>query len=143
MANIAGARNKKICIIDDEPLILEMYKIKLAEEGYEVVTACDGAKGFAAIKKEKPDLALVDLVMPNEDGLSLMKRIKSDPETSATPVIVLTNLDDAQTRKKACELGALFYLVKPHFMPSQLVKIVNEVLCVNLKHPELLTCTRE
>lgn len=135
-------RKKKICIIDDEPMIAEMYKIKLEEEGYEVAVACDGLQGFLSIKKEKPDLALIDIVMPNEDGLSLMKRIKNDSEISATPIIVLTNLDDVQTRKSACRLGALFYLVKPHFMPSQLVKIVKEILSFNLKHPEFLACSK-
>lgn len=135
-------RKKKICIVDDEPMIAEMYKIKLEEEGYEVAVACDGLQGFLSIKKEKPDLALVDIVMPNEDGLSLMKRIKNDPEISSTPVVVLTNLDDAETRKSACRLGALFYLVKPHFMPSQLVKIVKEILSFNLKHPEFLACNK-
>lgn len=140
MADEKLIKKKKICIIDDEPLILEMYKIKLINEGFEVVTACDGAQGFLTLKKEKPDLALVDIIMPNEDGLSLMKRIKNDPETEKMPVIVLTNLDDAKTRKTACELGALFYLVKPHFMPSQLVKIVKEVLNVKIKYPEILAC---
>ncbi len=133
---------KKICIVDDEPMIVEMYKIKLEEEGYEVVSAGDGLAGFSIIKKEKPDLALIDIVMPNEDGLSLMRRIKNDSEISATPIIVLTNLDDAQTRKTACQLGALFYLVKPHFMPSQLAKIVKEILGFNLKYPEFLACNK-
>lgn len=124
------SKKYKICIVDDEQLILDMYKLQLEKAGFKVVTATDGNKGFTTIKKEKPDLILVDIIMPSKDGFYLIKKLKAQKELAKTPVIVLTNLDSPETREKACELGVLFFLVKPHFMPSQIVNIINEVLRV-------------
>lgn len=130
----------KIIIVDDEQLILDMYKAKLEQEGMEVLTADGAEKGFELIKKEKPDLALIDLVMPKKDGFDLIEKLKANNKLNGMPVIVLTNLDSPEMRKKACRLGVLFFLVKPHFMPSQIVEIINEVLSVKKKHPSVLNC---
>lgn len=130
----------KIIIIDDEQLILDMYQAKLEQEGMKVLTADGAEQGFELIKKEKPDLALIDLVMPKKDGFYLIEKIKNDNKLSCIPIIVLTNLDSPGMRKKACTLGVLFFLVKPHFMPSQIAEIINEVLSVKEKHASVLNC---
>lgn len=130
----------KIIIVDDEQLILDMYKAKLEQEGMEVLTADGAEKGFELIKKERPDLALIDLVMPKKDGFDLIEKLKANNKLNNMPVIVLTNLDSPEMRKKACQLGVLFFLVKPHFMPSQIVEIINEVLNVKKKQPSALNC---
>lgn len=135
----------KIIIIDDEQLILDLYKTKLEQSGMLVLTAGSADKGLEMIKKEKPDLALVDLVMPRKDGFYLIEKLKGSGKLADMPIIVLTNLDSPEMRKKACRLGVLFFLVKPHFMPSQIVEIINEVLNVKKKHPSVLnypTCKR-
>ena len=121
-------QNFKICIIDDEPLIIDMYRIKLEASGFKVVSAVDGAEGFNIIKREHPDLALVDIIMPDNDGFQLIKKLKKDQILKKIPIIVLTNLDGPEIRKEASRLGVLFFLVKPHFMPSQVVKIIKEAL---------------
>jgi len=107
-----------------------MYKVRLEKSGFKVVTASNGKQGFTVIKNEKPDLALVDIIMPTRDGFYLIKKLKSRKELASIPVILLTNLDSPEAREKACQLGVLFFLVKPHFMPSEIVKIINEVLKV-------------
>jgi len=132
-------KNKgKICIIDDEPMILEMYQERLKKEGYQVITATDGISGFNIIKKNKPNLALIDIIMKKKDGISLIKELKKNKELKCIPIIILTNLDDQNVRKKACQLGVLFYLIKPNFLPSQIAEIVNEILSVKAKHAEIL-----
>lgn len=118
----------KICIVDDESLIIDMYRIKLEANGFKVVSAVDGADGFDVIKNERPDLALVDIIMPNNDGFQLIEKLKNNQNLRKIPIIVLTNLDGPEIREKASRLGVLFFLVKPHFMPSQVVKIIKEAL---------------
>lgn len=121
-------QNYKICIVDDEPLIIDMYRIKLEASGFKVVSAIDGIEGFNVIKKEHPDLALIDVIMPRNDGFQLIKKLKKDQTLKKIPIIILTNLDGPEIRKEASRLGVLFFLVKPHFMPSQVVKIIEEAL---------------
>lgn len=117
-----------VCIVEDEELISEMYKAKLEQEGYQVLLADDGEKGLALIKESKPDIALIDLMMPNKDGFSLMKSLKEDPSLSKIPIIILTNLDDAETAEKTADFDAAFYLIKSQYSPTDVVNIVGEVL---------------
>ncbi|MEA2007412.1 MAG: response regulator [Patescibacteria group bacterium] len=117
-----------VCIVEDEALISEMYKTKLQQEGYEVILADDGEKGLTLIKQEKPDIALIDLMMPHKDGFSLMKSLKEDSVLSKIPIIILTNLDDAETADKTADFDAAFYLIKSQYSPTDVVNIVGEVL---------------
>ena len=121
-------RNKTICIVDDQEVIVEMYRIKLEQAGYRVVVAEDGEQGYDVIRKIKPDLALIDIVMPKMDGLTLIRRIKKDKELYRIPVIILSNYIDPEENEEALKLGALFSLSKPHFLPSQILEIIDEVL---------------
>ena len=120
--------NKTICIVDDEPTIVEMYSFKLKLAGYKVISASDGEEGYQVISRGKPDLAIIDLIMPNMDGLSLVRKLKSDKELKDIPIIILTNLDSPEEKREASELGVLFFLVKPHFLPSKILEIIDEVL---------------
>ena len=106
-------KNKKILLVDDDPLIIRMYEYRLRHDGYTVVLAFDGEKAFMQAKKEKPDLILLDLMMPNMNGVDTLKLLKKDNDTKDIPVIVLTNLgDDPAYIGLTKEIGANNYLVK-------------------------------
>lgn len=121
----------KVCIIEDEELISEMYKAKLEEEGMKVHTAEDGEKGLELIKEVQPDIALIDVIMPNKGGIELIQDIRKDASISRIPVIILTNLDNTETVEKTYELDVAFYLVKSQYQPSDVARIVKEVLSSN------------
>jgi DNA-binding response OmpR family regulator len=118
----------KVCIVDDDPLILEMYSRVLEQNGYVVVMAKDGEEGLALIKKERPDLALVDINMPKKNGVELVKDIYADKEISQTRIIILTNQDDWKTVQEIGKHPTKFYIVKAMTTPQKVVDMVKEVL---------------
>lgn len=119
---------KKILFIEDEPAVQETFKTTLAERGYDVAAAMDGEEGLAAIRAEKPDLVLLDLVLPKKHGFEVLKEIKSDPALKDLPIIVLTNLENSEDVEKALELGATTYLVKANYSLEEIVQKVEEAL---------------
>jgi DNA-binding response OmpR family regulator len=119
---------EKICIVEDDSMIQEMYKIKLEEEGFSVFLAQDGEEGFELIKKELPDVALIDISMPKINGLALIKMLKGEKELLKIPIIIISNLNDEKILKEAGDLDVKFYLVKSLFTPKDVVRIVREVL---------------
>lgn len=119
---------KKICIIEDDPMIQEMYQIKLEEEGFSVIIASDGEEGFKLMKKELPDVALVDISMPKIDGITLIRMFQKDAALLKIPIIITSNLNDERILKEAGDLNVKFYLVKSLFTPKDVVRIVREVL---------------
>jgi len=118
---------KKVLIIDDEDPILKMYSAALSED-FEVITAKTGLLGIELAKKEKPDLIYLDIIMPEMNGLDVLKNMKDDKETANIPVVLLTNLPKEASGDKALSLGAENYLVKVDNTPDQLVEITKERL---------------
>lgn len=116
----------KILIIDDEEPILKMYGEALT--GHEVVTAANGDDGVSKAEKEIPDLILLDIIMPQVNGLDVLERLKENKETSSIPVIMLTNLPQEASADKARSLGAKDYFVKAEFEPEKLANKVNKLL---------------
>lgn len=121
-------KDKKICIVDDEPNIVEIYSQALGAQGYQIVSARNGREGLEVMKKEKPDLALIDIMMPEMDGVELMDAMRSDKELENIPVIVMSNVSDREVYKKVERFNTRFYLVKSLFEPKKVVGIVDEVL---------------
>lgn len=115
---------KKILIIEDDFFICELYQRQLQKEQYEVVSASDGAEGLIQATQQKPDLILLDIMLPRLNGLDLLRTIKSKPETKDIPVILLTNLGQDSVIKEGFSLGAEGYLIKSAYTPSQ---IINEI----------------
>ncbi|PIR13772.1 response regulator [Candidatus Falkowbacteria bacterium CG11_big_fil_rev_8_21_14_0_20_39_10] len=138
MPKNSNQKKCRVALVDDEEIILEMYKTKLEKENYEVITARNGLEGLALVKDKNPDIVLVDLMMPKKDGFYLLARMKNNKKLSKIPTIVLTNMDGKDLREKACQLGAIFFLVKAQFMPSEVVEVINEVLNVKADHPEVI-----
>jgi two-component system, OmpR family, alkaline phosphatase synthesis response regulator PhoP len=115
---------KKILVIDDEPKIVEICRDYLKAGGYEVVSAADGPNGLSAIRREKPDLIVLDLMLPGMDGLDLCRQLRKE---SNVPVIMLTARVDEADKLVGLELGADDYITKP-FSPRELVARVRTVL---------------
>ena len=105
---------KKILVIDDEPLVVEVLKIRLRMNNYQVITACDGVEGVERALREKPDLIILDIVMPGLDGYQVCQKLKEDGKTKTIPVIMLTALGQSAERKKGFSFGAYDYIFKPY-----------------------------
>ncbi len=117
-----------ILLVEDDTFLSGMYKTKFELEGFIVVTAEDGFKGFQLAKEQRPDIILLDILMPKMDGFEVLQKIRASDDTKNIPVILLTNLGQKDDVKKGLALGADGYLIKAHFMPSEVVTKVKSVL---------------
>ena len=103
---------KKILLIDDDIVFLKTVQVALVSKGYEVMQAHDGEEGFEMIKKDTPNLVLLDVMMPNLGGMDFLRMIKQDPALKNIPVIIVSNLGNAERVSEAMELGAFGYINK-------------------------------
>lgn len=120
-----------IVLIEDDPMLTELYQTKLEMEGFRVSIAMDGKAGLELVKKAKPDLVLLDIMLPVMNGFSVLKEVKQSPQTKRIPVIVLTNLggEKADSDKQlALGLGATEFLVKTFHLPDDIVGKIRSVL---------------
>ena len=115
-------------IVEDEAMLSDVMRDEFVNAGFEVVTAADGQEGLAKAQAERPDLMLVDVLMPKMDGITMLKNLRSNPEFAKIPATVLTNLNDSQTIQDALESGAYDFLVKSNWNPRDMVKYVKEKL---------------
>ncbi len=113
----------KIVAVDDDPAILELVQINLEIQGHQVFTAPDGTKGLALVQQERPALAILDVMMPEVDGYTVCQRIRKNPGTETTPVLLLTALGVLDDKVKGFDAGADDYLVKPFEIPELLVRV--------------------
>jgi two-component system phosphate regulon response regulator PhoB len=118
---------ERILVIEDEPDIAEVLQYNLEKEGFEVETARRGDTGFDAVRRDSPDLVLLDLLLPGIDGLELTRMLKRDPTTSRLPIVMLTARGEEVDRIVGLELGADDYISKP-FSPREVVLRVKAVL---------------
>lgn len=114
--------SKVVLLVEDNDFIRNMYQLKLAKADFSVVEAVDGQMALDKISEHKPDLVLLDLMMPNVSGVDVLKQLKKDGVVPGLPVIVLTNVLDPQTIEAAKALGARDYIVKTDLTPSQVVE---------------------
>jgi len=119
---------KKILFIEDESALQKTFGEILRQEGYEMISALDGETGLRLAKSEKPDLILLDLILPKMPGFDVLKKLKEDNETKDIPVIVLTNLEDIKDVDRAIELGATTYLVKAKYSLEEIVEKIKNAL---------------
>jgi len=119
---------KHIVFVEDESSLQKILGEALSKEGYNVTSALDGATGLNTIKALKPDLVLLDLILPKIDGFEVLKKIKSDPEIKKIPVVVLTNLEGVEDIDKALELGATTYLVKENYSLEEVVEKIKKAI---------------
>ncbi len=118
---------KKIMVVDDEPYIARVIKFKLEQEGYLVIAANDGQSGLQKIKEEKPDLILLDVMMPGLSGYEVCQKIKEDAELAGIPVVILTAKGQERDREQGLTMGASDYITKP-FSPNRLLELVKNMI---------------
>ena len=119
---------KKILFIEDESALQKTFEDVLRQEGYETIPALNGEIGLNLAKKERPDLILLDLILPKIYGIDVLKKLKKDEETKEIPIIILTNLERIEDIDKALELGAKTSLVKAQYTLEEVVEKIKKVL---------------
>lgn len=119
---------KNILIVEDDKFLRELISQKLTKEQYNVSEATDGEEGIKKIKKEKPDLVLLDLILPGIDGFEVLAQMKEDQSVTKIPVIILSNLGQREDIERGLKLGAVDYLVKAHFTPGEIIEKIKKVL---------------
>lgn len=119
---------KKILFIEDESALQKTFGEILTQEGYQMISALDGEIGLRLAGDEKPDLILLDLILPKVNGFDVLRKLKEDKETKDIPVIVLTNLEEMGNVDKAIELGATTYLVKANYSLKEIVEKIRKAL---------------
>ena len=120
---------QKILIVEDDKFLRELIARKLIQENFEVIEAIDGEEGLEKAKETKPNLILLDLILPGVDGFEVLTKLKEDPVLTVIPVIIFSNLGQREDVERGLRLGAVDYLVKAHFTPNEIIEKVR----INLK----------
>ena len=122
-------KKPKIIIVEDDPNLLDLYAYEFKNLGFDVIKAEDGMQGLASTVSEKPDLVILDVMLPKLDGISMLKELRLTPgDVGRTPVIVLTALSDTSFANEALRLGANEYFVKTDFMPRKMMVKIKKYL---------------
>jgi len=119
---------RKILIVEDDKFLRELMIRKLVNEGYQTIEATNGEEGVKTAKSEKPDLVLLDLVLPGIDGFEALARIRKNQETANLPVIILSNLGQKEDIERGLELGATDYMIKAYFSPGEIIEKIASIL---------------
>ena len=125
--SMAGER-KKLLIVDDEPALLNLATTYFEQIGYEVKGAPDSTDIPAALKGWKPDVILLDIIMPNVNGLEVLRGLKSDLATASIPIFIFSNLDAEEEIAEALSAGAVGYLTKANYSLEDVQKKIEEIL---------------
>ncbi len=118
----------KVLLIEDDPMIVEMYKLRLAEEGYDILVTDKGSEAIEWAKKEEPAIVLLDVILPELDGFSILQLLKGETKTKKIPVLLMTNLGQESDRRKGSDLGAADYFVKAQHTPAEVVQKIKELI---------------
>jgi len=110
-----------LLLVEDEKALADVLKTKLQREGFTVSVANDGAEGLAKLKSERPDLVLLDIILPKMSGFDILEEMRKDPELPHPPVIIISNSGQPVEIERAKALGAVDYLVKADFDPEEVV----------------------
>jgi len=117
-----------VLIVEDDNFVAEVYSTKLLEMGHEVQIAQNGEEGLVLIEKSKPDLVLLDILMPVMGGIELLEELKKKVEWKNIPIILLTNVGEKESIQKARNLGVQDYLIKSHFTPAEVIEKIESIL---------------
>jgi len=120
--------SKKVLVVEDDEHISKVYAIKLEKEGVTVVIARDGEEAIEMVQKEKPDLVLLDLMIPKKDGFEVLEEMKKIPDVANIPVIILSNLGQKADQDRALALGASEYLVKVDYPIQEVINHAKKYL---------------
>lgn len=119
---------KKILLIEDEDIMIDLLEKKLIQEGYEVTVARNGEEGLRAMRETKPNVILLDIVMPKMGGFEVMEEMNKDPDLKEIPIIIISNSGQPVELDKAKELGARDWLIKTEFDPQEVIdKVIKQI----------------
>jgi len=119
---------KSILLVEDDPFVIDIYTKKLKMAGFSVRTARDGEEALRKLKEKKPDLLILDIVLPNIDGWELLGKIKGNEGLKDLKVVVLSNLSEKIDVEKGLEFGIVGYFIKAYYTPTQVVKEIKKIL---------------
>lgn len=119
---------KKILLVEDDPFLSEIYATKFEEAGFKISVARDGSLGLQKVREENPDILILDIVMPNVDGFEFLRILKQDQAIKNIPVIILSNLGEQEDVERGFRMGALAYIIKAHYTPTEVVSKVKSIL---------------
>lgn len=125
---MAETKKFKVLIVDDDLTLRDMYAERMKIEGYEVQIAEDGDEGVRIAKKEKPDIILLDIMMPGTNGFGILKILKEDADTKEIPILMLSALMQEENKEKSKEGGADGYIVKSETTPAEVIEKVKQTL---------------
>ncbi len=120
---------KKILLVEDDPFLVDIYSSRLKSEGYKIDMAGDGELAVKKIKKEKPDILLLDMVLPKMDGWGVLREINENKELlKDMKIIILSNLGEQKEIERGLEMGSTAYIVKADHTPSETVEKIKKIL---------------
>jgi len=119
---------KQILLVEDDPFLIDIYTTKFKESGFSVEVASSGEQALQKAKELNPDLIVLDIVLPQMDGWEILKEIKNEKGLKDLKIIMLSNLGQKEEVEKGINLGAVSYLIKAHYTPSQVVEEIKKVL---------------
>ncbi|MFA7314799.1 MAG: response regulator [Candidatus Magasanikbacteria bacterium] len=117
-----------LLLVEDDDFLCNIYRTKFEMEKFKVFVATDGVEGLDTAKKKRPDIILLDVLMPKMDGFEVLENLKKDSDLVGIPVVLLTNLGQKDDVTKGLQLGAVDYLIKAHFKPSETVEKIKRIL---------------
>lgn len=118
----------KVLVVEDEPSLAELYRLAFSMHQYTVELASDGEEALNKVKDGKPDVIVLDIMMPKLNGIQVLQRLKVDSEVKNIPVLALTNFADPEVEKQAMKSGADKYLIKSQHLPAEIVSTVQNIL---------------
>lgn len=124
-----------ILLVEDDPSLIEIYSITFAYENFIIEVAHDGQECLQKVKTIMPDIILLDLMMPEMNGIQVLDKLKKDKETKDIPILILSNISESTYETQALELGALQYLIKSQYLPMDIANIVKNTLLKNHINP--------
>ena len=110
----------RILFVEDDALVAQMYRLKLELDGYSVEIAGDGVAALEQARSMRPDIIFLDIRLPKLDGLSVLERLRADPDTEHTPVVILSNWNEKELVERGVKLGALDHMIKSQTTPARL-----------------------
>lgn len=129
MTKIEAVKHKpSVLLIEDDIFLAGIYQTKFELEGFHIVIARDGEEGLRFAAKDPPDIVLLDILLPKLDGFEVLAQLKAQDKTKHIPIVMLTNLGQKEDVERAMSGGAVDYLIKAHFVPSETVARVKKIL---------------
>ncbi|PIS04632.1 MAG: two-component system response regulator [Candidatus Buchananbacteria bacterium CG10_big_fil_rev_8_21_14_0_10_42_9] len=118
----------KILIAEDDPDLMDIAKIQLEQDGFEVLSAGDGGDALTIAREQSPDFIILDILMPNIDGLTALQELKKDPRTKEIPTIILSNLGDQASKEQAKNITDVEYFVKSKVSIDEIIEVIRRKL---------------